>query len=311
MLLVSRFFLVMRAFYIVGPTASGKSEIGAEIAAACRGEVVSADAFQIYRGLPLLTAQPSESLLRKAPHHLIGQLPLNQEMNAEKFRLMATGAITEINGRGKLAIVVGGSGLYLKALTHGLAPLPATDPELRAQLNLLPMEELVSRLLQADPAAGKKTDLRNKRRVIRALEIFLQTKTPASKQRAEWGSKTNRLDGVFVYRERADLYARIDRRVEQMFSQGVTAEVALANEAGGTASKTLGLHQIRQHLNGQISRAECMTLIQQSTRRYAKRQLTWFRGQTNFVPLNLSLLKDNSAAVAWILQKLALLPPFE
>ena len=174
----------MRAFYIVGPTASGKSEVGAEIAAACRGEVVSADAFQIYRGLPLLTAQPSESLLRKAPHHLIGQLPLNQEMNAEKFRLMATGAITEINGRGKLAIVVGGSGLYLKALTHGLAPLPATDPELRAQLNLLPMEELVSRLLQADPAAGKKTDLRTAtRRCSRSVALSVRSRFSCKRKR--------------------------------------------------------------------------------------------------------------------------------
>src|SRR3954447_19627959 len=115
----------VKAFFIAGPTASGKSEIAAEVAARCNAELVSADAFQIYRGLPILTAQPDEATLRKAPHHLINCLPVTEEMNAEKFRKLAETAINDINRRGKLALVVGGSGLYLKVLTHGLAPLPA------------------------------------------------------------------------------------------------------------------------------------------------------------------------------------------
>ena len=117
-----------RVFFIVGPTASGKSEIAADVAVRCGAEIVSADAFQIYRGLPLLTAQPNEATLRKVPHHLIGTVPLTEEMSADKFRGLALSAIEEINRRGKLAIVVGGSGLYLKALTHGLTPLPEVDP---------------------------------------------------------------------------------------------------------------------------------------------------------------------------------------
>src|SRR6266581_6310500 len=113
-----------RAFFIVGPTATGKSELAADVAGEIGAEIVSADAFQIYCGLDLLTAKPDASTLAKAPHHLIGTTPLHKEMNAEKYRCVASRAVDEINSRGKLAIVVGGGGLYIKALTHGLAPLP-------------------------------------------------------------------------------------------------------------------------------------------------------------------------------------------
>ena len=126
------------------------------MAARCDAEVVSADAFQIYRGLPILTAQPDEATLRKVPHHLIGSVPVTEEMNAEKFRELAEAAIEEINRRGKLALVVGGSGLYLKALTHGLAPLPAVDPKLRAELNALSLDELNARL--AAGGSGERGD---------------------------------------------------------------------------------------------------------------------------------------------------------
>ena len=146
-----------RAFFIAGPTASGKSELAAEVAARCNAEIVSADAFQIYRGLHL-TAQPDAETLRKVPHHLINCVPIAAEMNAEKFRTLATAAIEEINRRGKLALVVGGGGLYLKALTHGLAPLPEADAKLRAELNDLPLGELNARLAMVDPLGAKQVD---------------------------------------------------------------------------------------------------------------------------------------------------------
>jgi tRNA dimethylallyltransferase len=303
--------LVKRAFYIVGPTASGKSELAADVALRCEAEVVSADAFQIYCGLPLLTAQPNDAVRTRVRHHLIGELSLAEELSAEKFRRLAEFAIAEINRRGKLAIVAGGSGLYLKALTHGLARFPAVDPELRAKLNSLSLEELTARLIKVDPFAREKLDLHNKRRVTRALEIFAQTKQPPSIQQSQWKLEAPRAHGVFVYWERGELYARIDRRVETMFADGVIDEVARATDVGVTAVKTIGLAQIRQLLDGKIGLAECIAAIQQRTRQYAKRQLTWFRQQTNFESLNLSLLKDHSAAVDWILQKVALLPPFE
>src|SRR4029077_14148529 len=135
-----------RAFFIVGPTATGKSELAADVAREVGAEIVSADAFQIYRDLDLLTAKPDDSTLAKAPHHLIGTIALSEEMNAEKYRRAAMRAIDEINSRGKPAIIVGGSGLYIKALTHGLAPLPEADPKLREKLNTMTLDELRSRL---------------------------------------------------------------------------------------------------------------------------------------------------------------------
>ena len=302
---------VKRVFFIVGPTASGKSEIAADVAARCGAEIVSADAFQIYRGLPLLTAQPDQATMEKAPHHLVGSVPVTEEMSAEKFRILASTAIEEINRRGRLAIVAGGSGLYIKALTDGLAPLPAMNPKLRAELNALSLEELNARLAAVDPSGATEIDQQNKRRVVRALEIFTQTGAPASRQRSRWNHATAPAGGVLLMRDRVELYLRINQRVEEMFRRGVTKEVAAIGKVGPTAVKALGFDQIRSLLAGKTSPSECRATIQQATRRYAKRQLTWFQRQTNLETLNLSLLKDHAAAVDWILQKVSLLPPFE
>src|SRR5436190_23559444 len=176
-----------RAFFIVGPTATGKSELAADVAREIGAEIISADAFQIYRGFDLLTAKPEASTLAKAPHHLICTVPLSDEMNAEKFRRAATAAIDEISSRGKLAIVVGGSGLYIKALTHGLAPLPESDSKLREKLNALSLTELWSQLCEFDPDTAEKIDPKNRRRLVRALEICLLSGKPASEVVAERG----------------------------------------------------------------------------------------------------------------------------
>src|SRR5213075_2554384 len=162
-----------RTFFIVGPTATGKSELAADVAREIGAEIVSSDAFQIYRGLDLLSAKPDFSTLAKAPHHLIGTVPFTEAMNAEKFRRLGLHAIEEINLRGKLAIVVGGSGLYIKALTHGLAPLPESDPQLREKLNAMSLDNLRSQLVELDPEAVQKIDTKNRRRLVRALEICL------------------------------------------------------------------------------------------------------------------------------------------
>src|SRR5205807_4263931 len=139
-----------RAFFIVGPTATGKSELAADVASEMGAEIVSADAFQVYRGLDLLTAKPDRSTVAKAPHHLIGTTPIHEPMNAEKYRRAALRAIDEIYSRGKATIVVGGSGLYLRALTGGLAPLPQPDPKLREKLNAMSLDELRSQLVELD-----------------------------------------------------------------------------------------------------------------------------------------------------------------
>jgi tRNA dimethylallyltransferase len=289
-----------RAFFIVGPTATGKSELAADVAREIGAEIISADAFQIYRGLDLLTAKPETSSLAKAPHHLIGTVPLSETMNAEKYRRAAACAIAEINSRGKLAIVGGGSGLYIKALTHGLAPLPESEPKLRERLNAMTLDELRSRLAQLDPETAYKIDTKNRRRIIRALEICFLTGKPVSTQRVRGGaSHSEAATGVFVFRDREELYERISQRVECMFARGVIEEVRAAGVTSATASQMIGLREIRQLLAGKKSLAQCIAEIQQATRRYAKRQLTWFRWQTNFLPLNLSFLSHNEA-VKWI-----------
>jgi tRNA dimethylallyltransferase len=296
-----------RAFFIVGPTATGKSNLAADVASEMGAEIVSADAFQIYRGLDLLTAKPDPSTLAKAPHHLIGTTPLHEGMNAEKYRRAASRVIEEIHSRGKVAIVVGGSGLYIKALTHGLAPLPESDPKLREKLTAMSLDELRSRLIELDSKAAGKIDMKNRRRVVRALEICLLTGKPASAQPKEGTvaagadrggpGSTIPATGIFVFRDRGELYARINQRVEGMFENGVIEEVRAAGEVSATASQMIGFREIRQLLNGEMSIPQCVAAIQQATRRYAKRQLTWFRRQTNFLPLNLSLLTHNEAGI--------------
>ena len=293
-----------RTFFIVGPTATGKSKLAADVAREIGAEIVSADAFQIYRGLDLLTAKPEASTFAKAPHHLIGTVPLSEEMNAEKYRRVARSVIENINSRGKLAIVVGGSGFYIKALTHGLAPLPESDPKLRESLNALSLTELRSQLREFDPDTAEKIDLKNRRRIVRALEIRLLSGKPASEVVAGLGEPGRAgsmipATGVFVFRDREELYQRINQRVEIMFNRGVIEEVRDAGVISATASQMIGLREIRQLLAGKESFTQCITEIQQATRRYAKRQLTWFRRQTNFLPLNLSFLTHNEA-VKWI-----------
>ena len=308
-----------RLFFIVGPTAVGKSELAAEVARKLGAEIVSADAFQIYRGLDLLTAKPDQATLALAPHHLIGAVPLSEEMNAEKYRAGAAEIIGDIQARGKLAVVVGGSGLYVKALTHGLARLPGASPKLRETLEHATTDELFRSLSTLDPAGARQIDPQNKRRLMRAVEVCLLTGKPFSAQRTEWkqasvaaavtggrgedAAKPNLLPpvtaaatrGILLYRDRAELYARINQRVEQMFAAGVVDEVRAVNNLSSTAEKTLGLAEIRALRAGEISQAECIAKIQQATRRYAKRQLTWFQRQTNFPTLNLSLHGSSEA----------------
>ena len=288
------------AFFIVGPTGTGKTELAAEVARACGGEVVGADAFQVYAGLDLLTAKPDAATLATVPHHLVGNVPLDEEMNAERFRSAACGAIAGITARGRPAFVVGGSGMYVKALTHGLSALPKAEPELRKKLNEQSAEELVARLAEVDPATAQTIDRKNKHRVVRALEICLLSGRPASElRRREVAADAA---GVLVLRDRTDLYERINQRVEMMFRSGAVEEVRAAPQIGATAAKTLGLAQIQELIAGRISEAECIAQIQQATRRYAKRQLTWFQRQTTFEPLNLSL-HGSSEAIECITRK--------
>jgi len=280
-------------FFLVGPTAVGKTALAIELAEQFDAEIVNADAFQIYRGLEVLTAKPDAEFQHRVCHHLLGQISLTEIMSAAKFRELALAALGDIRSRKKNAIVVGGSGLYLKAITHGFDQVPPPDPKLREELGALPLKKLAERLQNLSPELAARTDLKNSRRVIRAIEIA-STVIPrasivaADVVRGPRSATAATACGVLLVRDRHDLYQRINERVNAMFRNGVEDEVRTLQDIGPTAASALGLKEVRALIAGQISREECIAKIQQATRRYAKRQLTWFRHQTTFPQLNLT-----------------------
>jgi tRNA dimethylallyltransferase len=286
-----------RFFCLAGPTACGKTALAIEVAGRCNAEIVGADAFQVYSGLDILTAKPSMEELERVPHHLVGVAPLTAAFDVAQFRKRAIEAIQDISARGKLPLLVGGTGLYFRSLTHGLADLPSANPELRAELEQLQLPALQERYTQLDPVGAKRIDLKNPRRLIRAIEVCEISGKPFSSFHDPAPPGADACDGVFVFRAREELYARIDARTRAMFDAGVVGEVRAVGAISETARQAIGFREIQALIAGRIKQEECITAIQQATRRYAKRQLTWFRGQTSFQHLDLSTLPDFSSAV--------------
>jgi len=266
-------------FYLTGPTASGKSGVAVALAERIGGEVVNADAFQLYRGLDALTAKPTHAERERVPHHLYDVLDPESLCDAQRYRELALPVIAEIAGRGRWPIVVGGAGLYIKALSHGLAELPRGDESLRVELRALPLEVKVSRLLALDPEAAQNVPMANPRYVERALEICLITGQPQSALRQNFAQTQPWGRGVVLSWEREALYARINQRVLTMLEAGVLEEVATFDGKGGP-EKAIGVKELRAHLAGECTLAEAVEAMQQATRRYAKRQGTWFRRET-------------------------------
>ncbi len=272
---------------LVGPTGVGKTALALALAERLDAEIIGADAFQIYAGLPLLTAQPAAADLARVPHHLIGEIPPAESFDAPRYAAAARAALAAIAARGKTALVVGGTGLYLRALFEGFAPTPPPDPTLRAALESLPLPALLDRLERADPAAPALVDRQNPRRVLRAIEIVESTGQPLAAfratPRAPWPP------GVLLVRDREDLRRRIAANVDAMFAAGVIDEVrALLPHAGLTAAQAIGFREISAHLRGELTRDEARDAILTATRQYAKRQLTWFRRQTTLPSLDLT-----------------------
>ena len=278
------------AFFLAGPTAVGKTEAALAVAEACNGEIVGADAFQVYRGLDLLTAKPLPEDLARVPHHLIGTVPLAEDFNVARYLEATRAAIAEIRSRGKLPIVAGGTGLYFRALTRGLSDIPPADEALRRELESVPLPELLARLQTLDPEAAAVIDAKNPRRVLRAVEVCLLSGKPFSSFRQEW-QREPFFHGVLLERSREELYGRIDRRTLMMFDEGVVEEVRTALAAGevsATAQQVIGWREITALLRGESSQAQAIAAIQQATRQYAKRQLTWFRREPFFIPVSLT-----------------------
>ncbi|MCB1231440.1 MAG: tRNA (adenosine(37)-N6)-dimethylallyltransferase MiaA, partial [Verrucomicrobiae bacterium] len=274
------------AFYLAGPTGSGKSAIALALAERIgqRAAIVNADAFQLYRGYEILSAAPSAEDRLRIPHRLYGELALTENCDAARFAKFARETIDQLAADGILPIVVGGSGLYLKSLTHGLAPTPPGDPALREKLDALSLDELVAWYEREDPNGAAATNLRNRRYVTRNLEITLLSGQPASVLKKEFAESAPSIRGVVIERDREDLYDRINRRTPAMFAEGVVDEIrALADiDISVTAEKAIGLSEIRAVIAGKLSEPEAIEQIQQATRRYAKRQGTWFRRETVF-----------------------------
>jgi tRNA dimethylallyltransferase len=251
------------------------------------GEIVNGDAFQLYRGLEVLTAAPSKEEKERCPHHLFGIIDPAGSMDAAKYAALAREVIDEIIARGKRAIVVGGSGLYLKFLTHGVSEAPPADEEIRAELEALPVEEVYRRLQEVDPEEAARQNPGNHRHVSRALEICLITGGKASDLRRNFADTkmTEGLSGVVLAWPREILAERIARRTRVMFEAGVVSEVEGLPEVMGTIRQAIGVREIESLLRGELSLEECEERIVISTRQYAKRQRNWFRREAWLKPV--------------------------
>ena len=267
----------LQPLYICGPTASGKSSHALTLARELDGEIVNGDALQLYRGIETITASPSEEDRLLAAHHLYGIADPSEILNAGQYRTMALPVIESISARGKLPIIVGGSGLYLKFLTHGPGNIPATAPGLRAQLETLSLDELNARLLEVDPVTAANIDHKNPRYVQRALEISLSGGHPASARRSSFQAPQDALRGFLLTWDPSDLDQRIRRRTSEMLGRNAVEELAALPAPGPAVSRAIGVPQIQRLLDGAIDRSTCEEEIVIATRQYAKRQRTWFR----------------------------------
>lgn len=299
----------LKPIFILGPTGSGKSALAVRLAELLGdAEIVSADAYQVYRGMEILTAAPTAEELSRVPHHLVSCLSPAESQDAATHARRAQACLSEIAARGKRAIVTGGSGLYVKFISHGISPAPPSDPELRAKLSALPPEELVRRLQELDPEGAAMTPLQNPRYVCRNLEIVILGGRPLSHWRRNWEVEPAG-PGFCVQRETADADARTERRARAMLRSGVLEELRALGDLHAlspTARKTLGLSELAAYLAAreperrpllepclppedapgrELCVADPAAALALVTRRYAKRQRSWLRRETWLHPL--------------------------
>ena len=281
-----------RVVAIGGPTATGKTALSVALARQFNGEVINADSMQVYRGLSVGTAKATEEERAGVCHHLLDFLNPEEPYSVAEFVEMAAGLIPQITGRGHLPLVVGGTGLYITSLLHGIAFAPQrSDPELREELQQEAEEQgaqaLYEHLRQIDPEYAAKVHPNNLPRVIRALEVFRLTGRKMSEEQRQSRPETppyRSLCLCLTYRDRAELYRRIDLRVDKMLEQGILEEaetVWLHKAKYRTAAQAIGYKEFFPYFEGTQSLAACTAALKQATRRYAKRQLTWFRHQND------------------------------
>ncbi len=282
---------------LCGPTASGKTSLAVRLAEHLSIEIVSADSRQVYRHMDIGTAKPLPEELAAAPHHLIDVADPDDNFTASDFSRLGRQALCGIRERGRLPVIVGGTGLYIHALLHGLVDVPGADNNLRAEL--LHEESqgegtLYARLLGVDPVLAQRLAPNDLVRIVRGLEVYFLSGRRLSEVQAEHAGRKPpfRVVTLGLTMPREDLYRRIDQRVCQMLKDGLVQEVEalLVNgySAASKAMQTIGYREIVQHLRGNLALEEAVRLIQRDSRRYAKRQLTWFNKVKSIIWLDSS-----------------------
>jgi tRNA dimethylallyltransferase len=272
---------------ICGPTGIGKTGTAIEIAEAENGEVIGADSMQIYRHMTIGTAKPTAAEQARVTHHMVDVVDPDDAFDAAKFSAMAGHVIADLAGRGVLPVVAGGTGLYIKALTRGLFESDAGDPEIRASLRAAADEKggaaLFGELEKVDPQTAARIHPNDTYRVLRALEVYETTGRPLSQLQAEhaFADEKYRCLKIGLTMDREKLYERINRRVDALLAQGLEAEVRHLLDSGYApelkAMQSLGYRHMAAYINGQVDWDVMLETLKRDTRRYAKRQFTWFR----------------------------------
>lgn len=275
----------MAVYFLVGPTASGKTKLSINLAKKLNAEIISCDSMCVYKGMDILTSKPDKEDRKKVTHHLIDIISPTEGFSAAEYRQLALNAIEGILHRGKAPLFVGGSGLYVKSVIDGLFPSAKKDEAFRNRQKKLAEKYggkyLYGKLKRIDPVTAERIHHNDLRRVIRALEIYhTEKKKPSElKENIDPLKYDFKIFGLDV--ERDALYRNIDERVESMFKNGILAEVRQLSKKNLslTAKKALGYHEVLGYLEGRFSLDEAMELLKKNTRHFAKRQLTWFRGE--------------------------------
>ncbi len=273
---------------VAGPTASGKTALAVELARELDGEVISCDSMQVYKYMDIGTAKPTENEMQGIPHHMLSVAEPTEDFSVSRYCAMATPILEDILSRGKTAIVAGGTGLYMDALIRGndFAPFPSTGmrEKLEARAEQIGMEALLSELNEVDPESAARLHLSDKKRIIRALEVYYETGETITAHNEKTQAVPPRFTATWLgldFTNRSDLYERINLRVEKMLSDGLIREIQTLLSRGispkCTAMQAIGYKEFIDALNGAGTIEQAAQLVCQSSRRYAKRQLTWFR----------------------------------
>jgi tRNA dimethylallyltransferase len=293
--------------FLLGPTAVGKTTLAIKLARKINGEIVSADSMQLYKGMDIGTAKPSMEDREGVPHHLFDVLDIQEHCDVVRFQKLADTAIKEIHLRDSTPIIVGGSGMYVRALTQGIFEGPGRNEKLREDLDARETKDLREELILVDPIAASKIGENDRKRMTRALEFFKLTGKPISEFQNQWKKavQTNSDSAARLFclnRSREELYNRCDRRVDSMFANGFVDEVRSLMKRGlersPTASKAIGYSDVIRHIQNEAGLPETIEKVKQRTRNFVKRQLSWFRREPGLRWIDLTLEKSEESVIS-------------